>query len=643
MRFIGKLQFKIMLAVVLLLLVIIGGSMVYNLFYLREQAIRRTAKTIDMTFDLVRKSLVTMMKENVTGALGDYLTWASATPGIKEIRVIKGEKVINDPFLVDYGGKGLVLESEKPQDDLDRKTLDSGQIQTLVSGDLFRKVIPVLAEADPCLQCHDAIPGDVLGAISISTSLSTVREEINRNTRNAVILVLGSIVAVALALSILLSRMVVGPVRLLSILTARVGQGEYEVDIPIKRSDEIGQLAGSFNEMTKSLKDRTVEVEKNVLMLQNTNKELQSSQEKLIQSEKLASLGQLASSIAHDIKNPLGAISNSLFSLREIVKEYGESIGDSTVNEDDHREIAGDMRGIIKTISDSAKHANDVISNISSYTNEIVHATPKKFDVVRTLGRMRSILEHELKNGHCELSIEHRDGEIILYGESGKFIQVISNLVINSIHAYESNSSGKIELKACKEEDGIQIVVTDYGCGIAGENLGKIFDYMFTTKGSGEGTGLGLHIVKGMVEDHFGGEIDVTSQVGVGTTFTLKFPNRPELGVEESRAESSQTDEDLNKSQEDLIKSGEMASMGKLTAAIAHDLNTPLSAVMNSLSRMNDLVVEYKESIGDSQVNEDDHSEIAAEMNEAINLASGSVEKAVSFIKSIRSHTKSTS
>ena len=232
--------------------------MVYNLFYLRAQALKRAEETTDMTFDLVRRSLVTMMKENVTSAFEDYLTSSSGAPGIEEIRVVKGERVINDPGLKKFGGKGTVLESEKPQDELDKNVLATGQVQTLTRGDLFRRVIPVVAELEPCLDCHNVEEGDVMGAISVSISLSDIRNEINNNTKNSAILVLGSIIAVSIILSILLSRLVVRPVRFLSNLTTRIGRGEYDIDIPIVRSDEIGDLTSAFNKMTYDLKNSTV-------------------------------------------------------------------------------------------------------------------------------------------------------------------------------------------------------------------------------------------------------------------------------------------------------------------------------------------------------------------------------------------------
>jgi len=255
MRFISKLQFKIMLAVALSLLVIVGGSMVYNLFYLRNQALRRAEETTDMTFELVRKSLVTMMRENVTRAFTSYLTWVSDTPGIEEVRVLKGERVINDPGLLDVGGRGIVLESEKPKDDLDRAALSTGQTQTFVSGDLFRRVIPVHAELEPCLECHNVKAGDVMGAISVSISLSQISSEINRSTINSAILVLGSIVAVTLVLLILLRSVVIRPINLIvgRLKDIASGEGDLTRRIDYKSKDEVGELAYWFNSFISDL------------------------------------------------------------------------------------------------------------------------------------------------------------------------------------------------------------------------------------------------------------------------------------------------------------------------------------------------------------------------------------------------------
>ena len=316
MGFVRKLQFKIMLTVALSLLVIIGGSTVYELFYLRGQALFRAGETTDMTFDLVRKSLITLMAENSTDAFEGYLSWISDTSGVEEVRVIKGEKVINDPFLEDYGGKGVVLESEKPQDDVDRDVLATGQPQTLVSGDFFRQVLPVLAESDPCLQCHNVVPGDVMGAISVSISLSKIRQEINRNTINSAILVLGSIVAVALVLYFLLRRVVVKPINLVvgRLKDIAGGEGDLTRRIDYESHDEVGELAYWFNSFIDDLERIIEEVAEMANRVDSASRTL---------SEDISETGAFAESTAASMRSINSGVVENLSSVEDIASAMG--------------------------------------------------------------------------------------------------------------------------------------------------------------------------------------------------------------------------------------------------------------------------------------------------------------------------------
>jgi methyl-accepting chemotaxis protein len=380
MRFISKLQFKIMLAVALSLLVIVGGSMVYNLFYLRNQALRRAEETTDMTFELVRKSLVTMMRENVTRAFTSYLTWVSDTPGIEEVRVIKGERVINDPGLLDVGGRGIVLESEKPRDDLDRSALSTGQTQTFVSGDLFRRVIPVHAETQPCLECHNVKAGDVMGAISVSISLSEISSEINRSTINSAALVLGSIVAVTLVLLILLRRVVIRPIDLIvgRLKDIASGEGDLTRRIDYESKDEVGELAHWFNSFIGDLERIIREVVEMAKRVDAASRLLSDDISKTSSyAESTASSMRTIDSGVRENLSSVGEIATAIRTLSQSIKSIASEAGEAYHRSTDAVKIAEENSQQIQTAASSIGEITEAVQTASKVIQELSSSSEK--------------------------------------------------------------------------------------------------------------------------------------------------------------------------------------------------------------------------------------------------------------------------
>jgi DNA-binding LacI/PurR family transcriptional regulator/C4-dicarboxylate-specific signal transduction histidine kinase len=251
---------------------------------------------------------------------------------------------------------------------------------------------------------------------------------------------------------------------------------------------------------------------------------LKANQEKLLLQEKMASLGRLAASIAHEMNTPLAAARTALIELEKLVAEYRLSVGDSDVSPLDHDQIAAEMRKSIRLASSSAKRAADYVRGIKTQTRDPGPRERERFDAVPYIREALLLLSYSLRQGNCTAQFEPPSESFELQGSPGRLAQVVTNLVTNAIDAAAGKGVSRITLDLCKENGQIRLTVADQGTGIDPDIMPKIFDPMFTTKPFGQGTGLGLAIVKDIVTRDFGGSIEVTTEAGKGTVFILRFP-----------------------------------------------------------------------------------------------------------------------
>jgi PAS domain S-box-containing protein len=254
---------------------------------------------------------------------------------------------------------------------------------------------------------------------------------------------------------------------------------------------------------------------------------LETNQEQLVVSEKMASLGRLTAGIAHEMNTPLAAARSALADLERLVDEYADSAGDLEVSADDHREIAGEMRARLRLSKGALEKAVGFVRGIKSQTRGMALEERRRFDLVAVVREALLLLGHAIRHRKIALDFRAAAPTLEIEGDPGRLAQVVTNLVTNAIDASPA-AGGPLRVAIDPDaDDRVAIEVADAGCGIPPENLNRIFDPMFTTKPFGEGTGLGLTIVHDIVTGALGGTIDVQSEVGRGTTFTIRLPRAP--------------------------------------------------------------------------------------------------------------------
>ena len=330
------------------------------------------------------------------------------------------------------------------------------------------------------------------------------------------IFTLGTVAVIALGY--ILAQHIALPILRLRKMTAAVASGDLEQESGVDRSDEIGDLAKAFDTMTLSLRDRTEEsarlyaeaIERNK-DLADANARLQSTQAQLIQSEKLASVGQLTAGIVHDVKNPLAVI-------KGLAEELAEEVDSD-----------GFAREGLETIRDSASKANTIVSDLLKFARQ---STPdmQRRDLRETIRSVIRLTEYLARKGNVEVTIEMPETAVLVTYDAQQIEQVLINMTTNAVQAMPEG--GTLEFALKEFEESVEINITDSGSGIPEENMDRIFDPFFTTKPEGEGTGLGLSVSYGIVARH-GGQIDVESSMGEGTTFTITLPSSPPMHEED--------------------------------------------------------------------------------------------------------------
>jgi signal transduction histidine kinase len=264
--------------------------------------------------------------------------------------------------------------------------------------------------------------------------------------------------------------------------------------------------------------------------LRTINRDLHEAQSQLVQSEKMASLGNLVAGIAHEINTPIGAVNSMHDTLLRGVEKLRKHVVE------DHDENEPEMKKLVKvfTIIDEA---NRVINNGIARVTTIVkrlrsfarldEAEIKEADIEEGLEDTLILIHHEVK---FDIEIVREYGKVgIISCYPGKLNQVFLNIIHNARQAMEKG--GKITVKTRRDHEYVIVEISDTGCGIEKEHLPKIFDPGFTTKGVKVGTGLGLSISYKIIEEHFG-RIEVESEIGKWTTFKIFLPTDLELRVE---------------------------------------------------------------------------------------------------------------
>jgi signal transduction histidine kinase len=325
---------------------------------------------------------------------------------------------------------------------------------------------------------------NVVTRISVSAAYLTARQLLSD------LVIVGLIIIFIAAISgVVVSRKFTAPLESLSAAVRKVAKGDFSVNVDIQSRDEIGQLSTSFNDMADELMER--------------ERSLKSAQLALLQSEKMAAVGTLSAGLAHEVKNPLSAVlgyaqlSKRKLEQPEVIKQH------------------------LDTIENETRRCNEIISNLMQFSRQ----EKGEFTDVTVNGVVEKsvgIVDHQLglNNVHVNMELAPDIPEII--GNPNQLQQVLMNLAINAQQAMAPDG-GTVDIVTYCDDEKVYISVSDTGPGINEEVAKKIFEPFYTTKAAGEGTGLGLSVTYGIIQDHKG-DIRVERADSGGARFVIELP-----------------------------------------------------------------------------------------------------------------------
>jgi signal transduction histidine kinase len=378
------------------------------------------------------------------------------------------------------------------------------------------------------------------GTLKFAISLERLDKEVQAVILHAIIITL-VLLALSLGAIILLSRRFIRPITDLARTMERAGGDTLDVKVHTRGSDEIALLGQSFNQMIERIRRSNLKLQqthnellkfvgtiessgKNVLdmkvdiegcdeitllcasfnsmidRIRESNVELKKTHEKLLQSQKLASLGILASGIAHEINNPLGG----MFNCVQMLMHDGK-------NEETRERY-------MNLLNDGLNRIENTVGKLL-WMSRKDEKNPQVVEIKRSLGNIYAFVEYQMKMNHITYREDVQNGASIFI-DPHDLHQVLMNLMINAVQSMKNG--GTLSINAHKIDSEVILEMSDTGDGIDREDIHKIFDPFYTTKMPGEGTGLGLWVTYEIVKS-YDGEISIESKKGEGSKFILKF------------------------------------------------------------------------------------------------------------------------
>jgi signal transduction histidine kinase len=487
-----KLNTKLVIIMLSLLVVAILTLFILNQ-YSQHTLVEEIQDSSTAISDILQKSVMDLTSENESETLNlkEYLKEARKK-GIDEINIIDPEGEIIDSSDPEKIGKQRDLKKLSKEKGF--KAIPGAKGAKGLSGTLvkpYKLLVPVI------------IGDQQLGFVEINLLLDNIREIQHENFVRRLIATC-IIFATGIFLAIFLARRYTQPIHRLASGVKKVSAGDLSVTFPVETSDEIGELAENFNEMVEKLRER------------------ESLEKRLYEAEHLSRVGQLASGIAHEIRNPLNYISLASDHLKS---ELETACGGKRA----------DLSDLLEKIKEEVRRANYMVLNFMNYGRPL-KIRPGEVSYCELLAKSLSVIQDRLEEQHISVVTDIPPDLPALKVDAELMRNCIVNFVTNGAQAMPDG--GKITLGASYDsEQGLfSLTFADQGCGIEQDELGKIFQPYFTTKEAG--IGLGLAITERIVREH-GGSITVASETGQGTTFTVTIPGqatskKPDITIPES-------------------------------------------------------------------------------------------------------------
>lgn len=516
------LAFRLILLLILLFMVIFTITTIITINQNRKHIMEIVNKNIIRTGDIIKRSTHYSMLLNRREDVHQIVKTIGNEPEVERINVYNKQGVISFSDADSLINKKVDMASAEcsPCHSIQNPKLylESAERTRIFINSKGQRVIgliiPIENEAHCSnAECH-AHPQyqKILGVIDVQMSLASIDEKIDQNKKSLIINSILITFIISLFSGIFIWVVVHSKVRELIRGTKEISKGNYDFRINLKSNDELGELSGHFNEMTANLQRALNEIkalnENLNFKIKEKTEQLKNIYDHVNQIERIASLGKLSATVAHELNNPLEGI---LTYSKLIIKKLNNNLSD----EDKKKLIS-----YLELIASEAERCGNIVKNLllfsrSSEKNVSVN------DLISIIERSLLLINHHLQLNNIKLDKDYCCNYLEFECDKNQIQQAILAILINSIEAMPEG--GTLGVKVFCANSFVNIIISDTGVGIPKENLDRIFEPFFSTKPGGKGTGLGLSVVYGIVKQHQG-KINIESEVNKGTKVKLTFP-----------------------------------------------------------------------------------------------------------------------
>jgi two-component system NtrC family sensor kinase len=384
--------------------------------------------------------------------------------------------------------------------------------------DVLRQLSVIENEAAcAAVGCHDRSADEsVLGVLDVEMSMRPLTAALREARLQLIWTTLALILVISAAAAFLFRRLVRRPIARLREGTQRIAEGDLATRIEAEGGDELAQLAGGFNRMAEDLSRSQQELKEWSLRLEDKviekTAELREAQRQVLHMEKMASLGKLSATVAHEINNPLSGV---LTYARLVERELDELALEEGVREE--------LRRYLQLVQQETSRCSQIVNNLLVFARRSA-TEMTNVDINEVVERSTMLIRHHMEMRGIRLEAEYLAGSSEIGADAGQLQQALVALLMNAVEAMPDG--GRLTVRLRGDAEGVVIEVEDTGVGIAADVLPQIFEPFFSTKSGESGVGLGLAVVYGIIHRH-GGQIAVASRVGEGTTFTVRLPRVP--------------------------------------------------------------------------------------------------------------------
>lgn len=512
----------LLLAAVVLIFAVLGYL---NIRLNRQHLEAATLLSAERVSDVIKRSTTEYMLRNDREGLYHSIQVMAGEPGMVKIRVFDQQGRITyttDPaeqnHVVDKNGEACYGCHSRSQPLTRINRPDRFRIYRTAGGLRVLGIITPIENQPACANaaCH-AHPTEqqILGVLDTDLSLAKTDVQLAESSRRMLAYTLVAVLVIAFWVWLFVWRVVGRPIGALKKGTERLSAGELGFQIKVDSQDEVGELARSFNNMSLQLRTANDEIVAWTKTLEERveqeSRELKAAHERALHIEKMASLGKMAAVVAHEINNPLSGILTYAKLLRKWI-DRGEA----------SREKHDEALQCLDLIASESRRCGDLVKNLLSFSRTSpmnLEAT----DLNAVVERSARLAEHQMELSAIQLHLDLAPSLPRVQCDPAQIEQVLIALVMNALDAMPQG--GNLWLQTCLRRGEVEIQVRDDGCGIRPEILPQVFEPFLTTKDSAHGVGLGLAISRGIIERHHG-RIEVQSELGKGTTFTITLPRQ---------------------------------------------------------------------------------------------------------------------